>query len=95
MTYQELLQETAKKKQEAIKRINESGGRWGKAEIERSRLAKEFLKTLADHVGEFLEQTGDICSIEAYEIGNIYMAYEDDEPYLYELLPIEAQLFEE
>lgn len=106
MTYQELLQETAKKKQKAIEDINralnEPAGFLVKAELERNPggiawlwLAQEFCETLAEHVGEFLEQTGDINSIEAHEIGDIYMAYEDGRSDLYELLPVEAQLFEE
>lgn len=105
MTYQELLTATAVKKQEAIKEINTAlngpAGFLTKAEIERNPglvawlwLAKEFCETLAEHVGEFIEQTGDIDSIEAREIGDIYMAYEDDDPDLYYKLPCEAQLFE-
>ena len=105
MTYNELLSETAKKKQLALKDINAalngSGGWLMKHELKNKAgsiawlyLAKEFCETLAEHVGEFLEQTGDINSIEAREIGDIYMAYEDDDPDLYNLLPTEARLFD-
>ena len=34
-------------------------------------------------------------SIEAREMTDIYMAWYDDDPDLYELLPVEAQLFTE
>ena len=73
-----------------------------KAEIEKdpgtiawAMLAEDFCKTLAEHVGEFLEQCGDIDSPDAREIGDIYMAYEDNAPDLYDMLPDEAKLFEE
>lgn len=106
MTYQELLATTAEKKKEAIRDINKAingpAGFLAKAEIERDPgmvawlwLGKEFCETLADHVGEFIEATGDIDSLDAREIGSIYMAYEDSDPDLYYMLPVEAQLFEE
>ena len=106
MTYQELLKRTAEKKRKAIAELNKAlagdAGWLVKAEIERNPggvawlwLAEEFCMTLANHVGEFIEQTGDIDSLEAREIGAIYMAYEDDDPELYSLLPVEAQLFTE
>ena len=104
MTYDELLQATAEKKKAAVREINAAlkgpGGFLVKAEIERKPgsvawhwLAQEFCETLAAHVEEFIQQTGDVDSLEAREIGAIYMAYEDDDPDLYELLPVEAQLF--
>ena len=104
MTYDELLKATAEKKRKAIAELNEAlkgpGGFLVKAEIERKPgsvawlwLAKEFCETLAQHIDEFIEQTGDIDSVEAREIGAIYMAYEDSDPDLYEMLPVEAQLF--
>lgn len=106
MTYGELLADTAKKKKRAIEDLNAAlNGAYGflaKAEIERDPgmvawlwLGKEFCETLAEHVGEFIEQAGDIDSTEAREIGAIYMAYEDDDPDLYDMLPDEAKLFEE
>ena len=106
MTYQELLATTAERKKVAIRDINKAitgpAGFLAKAEIEKdpgkvawSFLAAEFCETLADHVGEFIEQIGDIESPAAREIAAIYMAYEDEDPDLYELLPVEAQLFEE
>lgn len=105
MTYEELLRETAKKKQSAINEINNAlNGECGwlmKHELKNNAgriawlyLAKEFCETLAEHVGEFIEQTGDVYSIDAKEIGDIYMAYEDDDPNLYDLLPTEARLFD-
>ena len=106
MTYDDLLKATAEKKRAAIAELNAAlkgpGGFLVKAEIERKPgsvawlwLAKDFCETLAQHVGEFIEQTGDVDSLEAREIGAIYMAYEDDDPDLYDLLPLEAQLFAE
>lgn len=106
MTYAELLQTTAEKKKAAIRDINKAlrgpAGFLVKAEIEKDPgsvayhwLAHEFCETLAAHVSEFIEQTGDVDSMEAREIGAIYMAYEDNDPDLYDLLPLEAQLFTE
>lgn len=105
MTYQELLEATAAKKQGAIRKLNDSlSGDLGwlvKAEIEKdpgtiawAMLAEDFCKTLAEHIGEFIEEYG-IDSPEAREIGDIYMAYEDGRSDLYDMLPYEAQLFEE
>ena len=106
MTYQDLLQKTAQRKREAISELNKAlsgdAGWLVQAEIERNPggvawlwLAEEFCAELANHVGEFIEQTGDIDSLDAREIGKIYMAYEDGDPGLYDLLPVEAQLFTE
>ena len=105
MTYQELLEATAVKKQDAIRKLNDSlSGDLGwlvRAEIEKdpgtiawAMLAEDFCKTLAEHVGEFIEEYG-MDSPEAREIGDIYMAYEDSDPNLYDMLPDEAKLFEE
>lgn len=104
MTYADLLKETAAKKRKAIAEINAAlKGPCGflvKAEIEKKPgavawhwLAKEFCETLAQHVSEFIDQAGGVDSMEAHEIGDIYMAYEDGDENLYDLLPIEAQLF--
>lgn len=106
MTYQELLTATAEKKRQAIRNLNTAlngpAGFLAKAEIERdpgavawSWLGREFCETLADHVGEFIEQAGGVDSPDAREIGDIYMAYEDGDPELYDRLPVEAQLFTE
>lgn len=106
MTYQELLQQSAQKKRAAIRELGQAlKGPCGflvKAEIERDPgavayhyLARWFCETLAEHVAEFIDQTGDIDSCEAREIGDIYIAYEDSDPDLYDLLPVEAQLFTE
>lgn len=108
-TYQDLLRETEQKKKKVLKELNTAlNGKAGflvKAEIERSPgkvawlwLAKEFCEKLAEHVSEWTtDENGnfDTWNSEANEIGRIYMAYEDDDPDLYELLPIEAQLFTE
>lgn len=105
MTYAELLKKTEARKRQAIKELNNAiRGKAGwlvKAEIERDPgtvawlwLAKDFCENLAEHVEEFMEQTGDIDSTEAREIGSIYMAYEDNDPDLYEMLPTEARLFD-
>lgn len=106
MTYEDLKRTTAEKKVQAIKKINAAingpAGWLAKAEIERDPgtvawlwLAKDFCETLAEHVGEFIEQAGGVDSPDAREIGDIYMAYEDDDPELYNMLPVEAQLFTE
>lgn len=105
MTYEDLLRSTAEKKKQAIRELNDAlkgpAGFLVKAEIEKDAgmvawlwLAKDFCETLADHVSEWIDAYG-INSPEAYEIGDIYTAYEDSDPRLYELLPVEAQLFTE
>ncbi len=104
MTYQDLLTITARKKAEAIKNLNKAlEGPCGflvRAEIKRdpgsvawSFLAREFCETLAEHISEFFDQDGADSPV-AYEYGAIYMAYEDSDPDLYDMLPVEAQLFE-
>ena len=104
MTYDELLKITAERKEAAIKELNRAlqgpAGFLVKAEIKSKPrsvawlyLAKEFCETLADHVDEFIEQAGGVDTLEAREIGIIYMAYEDSDPHLYEILPDEARLF--
>ena len=105
MTYNELLAETATKKRDAIAELNAAlKGPCGfliKAEIEKdpgkvawSYLARDFCEKLADHIDELIEQAGGVDAIEAREIGDIYMAYEDGCSDLYDHLPVEAQLFE-
>lgn len=105
MTYSDLLKETAIKKRKAIAEIN-TALKWPcgfliEAEIKKdpgkvawSYLAKEFCEKLAEHVDEFIEQAGGVDTMEAREIGEIYMAYEDGDSDIYNYLPIEAQLFE-
>lgn len=101
MTYNELLRETAEKKRKAIAEINAAlKGPCGvlvKVEIERDPgkaawhyLAREFCEKLAEHIDEFMEEGEDV----AREVGEIYMAYEDEDRDIYSLLPVEAQLFE-
>ena len=105
MTYEELLRITAERKEKAQRELAEAlrgpAGFLCKAEIERKPgtvawlwLAQGFCETLADHVDEWIEAAG-IDSYEAREIGDIYMAYEDDRSDLYELLPTEARLFDD
>lgn len=103
MTYQELLKETAEKKRKAIRELNTAlRGKAGflvKAEIERNPgkvawlwLAQEFCESIAEHLSELTESAEEY---EKMEISSIYMAYEDSDPGLYEMLPVEAQLFTE
>lgn len=105
MTYQDLLTMTADRKRSAQDELKEAlrgpAGFLVKAEIERKPgtvawlwLAQGFCETLAEHVDEWLEALG-VDSYEAREIGDIYMAYEDDRRDLYELLPTEARLFDD
>ena len=100
MTYNELLRETAEKKQKAIAEINSAlKGPCGflvKAEVEKSPgkvawhyLAREFCEKLAEHIDEFMGEGEDV----AREVMEIYMAYEDGDSDLYDCLPVEAQLF--
>ena len=104
MTYAELLKETAVKKRKAIAEINAAlNGPCGfliEAEIKKKPgmvawyyLAEEFCKILAQHVADFIDQAGGVDTLESREIGQIYMAYEDGDPNIYDYLPIEAQLF--
>ena len=106
MTYHELLKTTAEKKRAALGVIHKGmKGPCGflvEQEIKKNPggiawilLAKEFCETLAENVDDFIAQTGDVNGLEAHEIAEIYMAYEDDDPELYELLPLEARLFDE
>ena len=102
MKYAELLEETRKRKYKAIRELNAAlKGPMGflvKAEIERKPgvvawhyLAKEFVEQLAEHIDEFIAEGDDVAG----EVQEIYMAYEDGDSNLYDLLPVEAQLFEE
>jgi hypothetical protein len=105
MTYAELLSVTAEKKAKVIKDLNTAlqNDHWGLARAEMNRnpgmvawlwLAQDFCETLADHIDEFIETANaEGREWEAYEISDIYMAYYDDDPNLYEKLPVEAQLF--
>ena len=104
MTYDELLKKTAERKASARKQLdNAVKGELGFLAIEEIKrdpgmvawlwLAKEFCETLADHVEEFIDQVG-MDSYTAYEISDIYMAYEDSRSDLYDLLPDEARLFD-
>ena len=105
MTYQELLDITREKKRKAISELNEAlrgpAGFLVRAEIENNPgkvawtyLAREFCESLAQNISDFFDQDG-AFSPDAYEYGAIYMAYEEDDPDLYDMLPVEAQLFTE
>ena len=101
-TYEDLLRETEQKKRKAIKELNAAlrgdAGFLVKAEIERNPgmvawlwLAKDFCEAVAEHIGEWMSD--DPWDYQSRELADIYMAYEDSREDLYELLPVEAQLF--
>ena len=104
MTYAELLRTTADRKQKAICQLNAAlrdpaCGFLVKAEIERKPgsvawlyLAQDFCQAIAEHVDELMESAD---QFEKDEIMSIYYGYYDDDPDLYQRLPIEAQLFDE
>lgn len=102
MTYKDLLRETARKKEEALKVINDGlkgpGGFLVKHELEQglasvawNLLAKDFCNTLYEHFDEIYDGLKE--DYERQEVSDIYMAYYNNEDYLYDLLPLEAQLF--
>ena len=101
MTYNELLKETAARKCKAIAELNSAlkgpAGFLVEAEIKRSPgnsawfiLAKEFCEKLAEHIDEFMDEDEDTV----HEAMRIYMAYEDGDEDLYDILPTEARLFD-
>lgn len=102
MTYAELLRMTGEKKRKAVRELNAAinhpaFGFLCKAEVERkpgtvawAYLAREFCETLAEHLDELMQSAS---GYEQDDILRIYMAYEDSDPDLYEMLPEEAQLF--
>lgn len=103
MTYSELLAITAEKKKKAIREMNSAlRGKAGwlvEAEIKRNPgmvawlwLAKEFCETLAENFDEIYSAADEG---DRWEISDIYMGYEDDSEDLYDILPVEAQLFTE
>ena len=107
-TYDDLLRETEQAKIAWWKQTNKAlqgpAGFLVKAEIEKDPgrvayvfLAREFCEKLAEHVGEWTtSENGDFdpWDMQAREIGDIYMAYEDGSSDLYDLLPTEARLFD-
>lgn len=106
MTYAELLSTTAEKKKDALRQLDKAlhgpAGFLAKAEMEKNPgsvawcfLAREFCETLANHIDELIDSVGGVGSPDSYEICDIYMAYENSEDDLYDLLPVEAQLFTE
>jgi hypothetical protein len=106
MTYYDLLEKTAKKKREVLRKFNKalkgSSGFLVQAEIERNPgqvaytwLAKDFCEEVCKHIEEWTEQlnaAGDVAT--AFEIADIYMAYQDGHD-LSDVLPVEAKLWEE
>lgn len=103
MTYSELLAITAEKKKKAIRELNSAlRGKAGwlvESEIKRNPgmvawlwLAKEFCETLAENFDEIYSAADEG---DRWEISDIYMGYEDGRKDLYDLLPVEAQLFTE
>jgi len=103
MTYDELLKATAKKKKEVVRQLNKAindpaMGFLCEAEIKRKPgtvawywLAEEFCKTIAEHLDELVAS---VDKYDADDIVRIYMAYYDNDPDLYQMLPVEAQLFD-
>ena len=101
MKYAELLKETAARKHEAIVELSNAmkgpAGFLVVAEIKKNPgavawhwLAKEFVEKLTEHIDEFIAEGDDVAT----EVETIFMAYEDGDDDLYEILPVEAQLFE-
>lgn len=102
MTYKDLLKETAREKEEAIKMLDDGlKGPYGflvKHELEQglasiawNLLAKDFCDALYEHFDEIYDDLKE--DYERQEVSDIYMAYYNNEDYLYDLLPLEAQLF--
>ena len=103
-TYYDLLKETNRKKQKVLREFDNAlkgrGGFLVKAEIERNPggvaytvLAREFCEKLAEYIEEWTEEFG-MDSYEARELSDIYQTWYNDEPGLYDLLPVEAQLWD-
>ena len=101
MTYEELLKETAARKQGVLAGIDAAltgpAGFLVEAEIKKDPgkaawfiLAKDFCEKLAEHIGGFMDEDEST----AQEAMEIYMAYEDGDECLYEPLPTEARLFD-
>lgn len=101
MTYTELLRKTATRKKRALRDISKAlsgpAGDLAASELQRAPgsvawfyLAEGFCRALADHFDELMEQASEL---QAHEICDICMAYHDRDPGLYNLLPVEAQLF--
>jgi hypothetical protein len=107
-TYNDLLRETEQAKNawwaQTRKALRGPAGFLVKAEIEKDPgsvayvfLAREFCEKLAEHIDEWTtDEQGnfDPWNLQAREIGDIYMAYEDGSSDLYDLLPTEARLFD-
>ena len=101
MTYEELLKETATRKRGILADLDTAlkgpVGFLVEAEIKKDPgkaawfiLAKDFCEKLAEHIDGFMDEDEST----AQEAMEIYMAYEDGDECLYELLPTEARLFD-
>ena len=103
MTYTELLRLTGERKLKAVRELNEGInhpklGFLCRAEIRKDPgmvawlwLAEPFCRDLAEH---WEEVTASVDEDTRDDLCRIYMAYEDSDPDIYDLLPIEAQLFD-
>ena len=101
MTYEELLKETAVRKRKILADLDTAlkgpAGFLAEAEIKKDPgkaawfiLAKDFCEKLAEHIDGFMDEDESA----AQKAMEIYMAYEDGDEGLYELLPTEARLFD-
>lgn len=103
MTYAELLRTTADQKEKALRQLNDGIrnpqlGFLVKEDIKQNAgsiayymLAKGFCQAIAENLDDLL------ASVDKYDgddIVRIYMAYYDDDPDLYQMLPTEAKLFD-
>lgn len=101
MTYTELLTTTQRRKAAALKELNKAlkgpTGFLVKAEIKNKPgavawhwLAKEFVETLVANIDTLMASEDSLTQKEMYDI---MVAYEESSSDLYDLLPLEAQLF--
>ena len=103
MTWDELLRITGERKQKAVAQLNTaienpSLGFLAQSEIQRDPgmvawlwLAKDFCEAIADNLDDLLAS---VPEYDRDDIIRIYMAYYDNDPDIYDMLPVEAQLFE-
>ena len=103
MTWDELLRITGERKLKAVRELNAaienpSLGFLARSEIQRDPgmvawlwLAKDFCEAIADNLDDLLAS---VPEYDRDDIVRIYMAYYDSDPDIYDMLPIEAQLFE-
>lgn len=105
MTYYELLERTEAKKQKILREfaaaIKGNAGWLVKEEIKRNPgriaydyLAKDFCEELGNNIEEYVESVGGYDSYEGIELCGIYQTWYNDEDGLYDLLPVEARLWD-